>query len=117
MAETQSFLEKRSQSRTPVKIPVQYRMVDDPKELKDIKGRTALAKDLSLDGMFIKTDKTANVGDVIRLDISMPEKSRRLFAFAEVVRVSKKGAGPRLMLMAVEDQEALKDYLDKAPAK
>jgi hypothetical protein len=117
MTETQSFLERRSHSRIPVKIPVQYRLVDDPKELKNIKGRTALAKDLSLDGMFIKTDKTVNAGDVIRLDISMPEKSRRLFAFAEVVRVSKKGAGLKLMLMAVEDQEALKTYLDNPPSE
>jgi hypothetical protein len=117
MSENQTFLERRNHSRKPVKIPVQYRLVEDPKELEGLRGKTALAKDLSLDGMYIKTPKGASVGDVIRLDISMPENSRHLFAFAEVVWSNPKGAGVRLMLMAVEDKESLQAYLDKVPAK
>jgi len=117
MTDNKSFLERRSNSRKPVKIPVQYRLVEDPKEIEGLRGKTALAKDLSLDGMYIKTAKDATVGDIVRLDISMPEKSRRLFAFAEVVWANPKGAGLRLMLMAVEDKEALQAYLDKVPAK
>ncbi len=117
MTENKTFLEKRVHSRIPVKVPVQYRLVEDPQELENLRGQTALAKDLSLEGMHIKTDKTVKVGDVFRLDISVPEKSKQLFAFAEVVWVNETGAGLRLMLMAVEDQEALKGYLDKASAQ
>ncbi len=106
-----SFLEQRHQSRVPVKIPVQFELVEDPKELDELKSRTGLAKDLSLDGMFVKTDKSVKPGDVFRLDISLPEKSKQLFAFAEVVWANETGAGLRLMLMAVEDKEELKGYL------
>jgi hypothetical protein len=117
MAESKSFLEKRVHSRIPVKIPVQYRQVEDPKELEALRGRTALAKDLSLEGMFVKTDKQVKVGDVFRMDISVPEKSKQLFAFAEVVWFNEKGAGIRLMLMEEEDREALKGYMERAASE
>jgi len=115
MAENKTFLEKRVQSRIPVKIPVQIRRVEDPTELKKLRGQTALAKDLSLDGMYIKTDKSVKVGDIFRLDISIPEKPKRqLFAFAEVVWIKQTGAGLKLLLMPEEDKESLRGYLDKA---
>lgn len=114
MTENKSFLEKRSHSRIPVKVPVQFGLVEDPKELEKLKSRTGLAKDLSLDGMFIKTDKPVKPGAIFRLDISLPEKSKQLFAFAEVVWANETGAGLRLMLMAIEDKEDLQGYLDKA---
>jgi hypothetical protein len=114
MTDNKTYLEKRVHSRIPVKIPVQYRQVEDPKELENLRGKTGLAKDVSLDGMYIKTDKPVKVGDVFRLDISVPEKSKQLFAFAEVVWVNDTGAGLRLMLMESEDKESLKLYLEKA---
>ncbi len=114
MSENKSFLEKRSHVRVPVKIPVQFGLVEDPKELEELKSQIGLAKDLSLDGMFIKTDKMVKVGDVFRMDISLPEKSKQLFAFAEVVWANETGAGLRLMLMAMEDKEDLKGYWDSA---
>lgn len=117
MSEKKSFLEKRVNSRIPVKVPVQYHLVEDPKELEDLRGRTALAKDLSLDGMYIKTDQAVKVGDVFRLDVSVPERSKQLFAFAEVIWVNDAGAGLRLMLMASEDKDSLKDYLERLSAK
>src|SRR5579864_1241253 len=106
MTENKTFLEKRLRSRVGVKIPVQYRQVEDPKELENLRGRIALAKDMSLDGMYIKTDDPVKVGDIFRLDISVPENSKQLFAFAEVVWGNHQGAGLRLLLMAVEDKEA-----------
>lgn len=118
MSENRSFLEKRNHSRVPVKIPVQYRQVEDPKELEELRGRTALAQDASLEGMHIKTGIPVKIGDVFRLDISVPERSKQLFAFAEVVWVNESGAGLRLMLMESEDRESLKAYLaqeGKAP--
>ena len=114
MADQQSFLEKRAKSRKPVKIPIQYQLVEDPRELEQFHSRTALAKDLRLDGMYIKTDKTIQVGDIFRLDISVPEDSRQLFAFAEVMWVHDGGAGLKLMLMASEDAAFLKKYLEEA---
>jgi len=108
-----TFLEKRVHARKTVKFPVQYQAVDNPKDLEHLRGKIALAKDLSLDGIFIKTDKDKSLkpGDILRLDISMPEKSARLFTFAEVAWVSSKGAGLHLMQMAMEDHESLESFL------
>ena len=47
MADNKTFLEKRVHSRIPVKIPVQYRQVEDPKELENLRGKTGLAKDVT----------------------------------------------------------------------
>ena len=113
MPEKQAFLEKRSQSRVSVKIPVQYQLVEDPRELQQLHSRPALAKDLSPEGMYIKTDSSVKLGDIFRLDISLPQDSRHLFAFAEVVWVHEGGAGLRLMLMATEDAAFLKKYLEQ----
>jgi c-di-GMP-binding flagellar brake protein YcgR len=112
MPESFSFLERRSQSRVQVKVPIQYQLVENKKELEMIRGRHALAKDLSVNGMFMKTDKPVKTGDILRLDISVSNpKMKRFFAFAEVVRITAKGAGVRLLLMPEEDRSGLKEYL------
>jgi len=112
MQQTASFLEKREHSRIKVKIPVNYKLVEDKKELEKVRGRHALAKDLSLNGMFMKTDKSVKTGDVFSLDISIPDqKVKHFFAFAEVVRITNSGAGVKLLLMPEEDKTALKEYL------
>lgn len=115
MPQTNSFIEKREHSRVKVKIPVQYRLVKDKKELEKVLGLHALAKDLSLNGMFIKVERPVKTGDVFALDVFVPDQTvKRVFAFAEVVRITTEGAGIRLLLMPEEDQSALKDYLEKA---
>jgi len=107
------YLEQRLHSRKTVKIPIQYRLVDDPKEIKSVRGKTALARDLSLEGMHLKVpkDKPVKSGDILRLDISLPKKGGHLFAFAEVAWANPKGAGLRLLQMPVEDRESLKGFL------
>lgn len=111
MTENKTFVEKRVQPRTQATIPVQYRLVEDPKELEDLEDRRVQTQDVSLEGVFIKTADPLKAEDVVRLDISIPEKNATLFAFAQVVRVNGNGAGLRLMLMAEEDKSSLKDYL------
>jgi c-di-GMP-binding flagellar brake protein YcgR len=112
MQQTASFLEKREHSRIKVKIPVNYKLIEDKKELEKVRGRHALAKDLSLNGMFMKTDKAVRLGDIFSLDISVPDKKlKHFFAFAEVVRITGSGAGVKLLLMPEEDKTALKEYL------
>lgn len=117
MAADNSFLERRLHSRVPVKLPVQYRLVEDPKELEELRGRTALAKDLSPDGLYLKTGKAVKPGDVFRLEIAVPEGSKQLFAFAEVVWADEMGAGLRLLIMESEDEEFLKDYWNRASSQ
>ena len=109
------FMERRANSRAQSRVPVNYSPVNDPQILKDLKGKAWQARDLSLDGIFIKTDQ-AKVGDVVRIEIPVLDKKRTLFAFAEVVRVDETGAGLRLMLMEDEDRQSLKDYLEQGKA-
>lgn len=99
----------------PVKLPIQYRLLNDPNMAERYKGKMALGKDLSAEGIFLKIapDKEVQAGEVVRLDISLPEIAKHLFAFAEIVWVSKLGAGVRLMLMPDEDRQYLKSYLDQ----
>lgn len=114
MTTDQSLLEKRGHSRFKVEIPIQYRIVDNQKveDWETFMNTSALAKDVSLDGLFLETDKTLEKGGVFRLDISL-EDSKKLFAFAEVVWSGPQGAGLRLMMMAEEDKEDFHQYLSK----
>jgi hypothetical protein len=109
------MLEKRTHSRMPVKLPIQYRLLDNPEQVEKFKGKVALAKDLSMEGMFLKIapDRALRTGEVVRLDISLPEISKHLFAFGEVVWINRLGAGIHLMLMPDEDRQYLKSYLDQ----
>lgn len=109
------MLEKRGSSRFPVKLPIQYRLIDNSEAEEKYKGKVALGKDLSQDGIFLKIapDKEIRAGEVIRMEITLPEISKHLFAFAEVVWVNRLGAGIHLMLMPDEDRRFLKSYLDQ----
>lgn len=111
MTENKNFVEKRVHNRAQAAITVQYRLVEDRKELDELEERRVQTQDVSLEGVFIRTADPLKTEDVVRLDISIPEKNATLFAFAQVVRVDGNGAGLRLMLMAEEDRSSLKDYL------
>ncbi len=117
MKENQSYLKYRAHDRAKVKIPVQFWAVDDPKESEKLRGQVALAKDMSLEGLYIKTGQALKVWDVVRLEIYIPQKTKYLYAYAEVVRIDAKGAGLRLLLMPEEDKESLKKYLDRLCAQ
>lgn len=114
MSQNRSFLEKRTTSRISVRLPVQFRSINTTPGIEKFRGNVTLAKDLSLGGLFMKVPKEMQLqsGDILRLDISLPETSKHLFAFSEVVWRNQTGAGIRLLQMPVEDQESLKDYLD-----
>jgi hypothetical protein len=105
--------ELRAHTRVPVQLPVQYRMIDNPQDAERFRGKVALAKDLSLGGMYIKIarDQSVKVGEIFRLDISLPETAQHLFAYGEVVWMNELGVGLHLMLMPEEDKESLKSYL------
>jgi hypothetical protein len=113
LKDNRSYLEKRTNARITVHLPIQYRSVENPPGMEKRRGHVGLAKDLSLDGLYLKIPKDMKVatGDILRLDITLPEVSKHLFAFAEVAWRNPKGAGIRLLQMPVEDRDSLKDYL------
>jgi c-di-GMP-binding flagellar brake protein YcgR len=119
MPEANMFVEKRVHPRVSVKIPVKYRVIEDQKELETVferkkKEQTTRTMDVSLGGLYIVADQILNVGSILRLDISLPEKSSLVSAFAEVVWANETGGGLHFLAMKEDDVDSLKNYLAKA---
>ena len=118
MPEANMFVEKRVHPRVSVKIPVKYRVIEDQKELETVferrkKEQTTRTMDMSLGGLYIVADSVLNIGSILRLDISLPEKTSLISAFAEVVWANETGAGLHFLAMKEDDVENLKYYLGK----
>lgn len=120
MPEANMFVEKRIHPRVSVKIPVKYRVIEDQKELETVferkkKEQTTKTMDVSLGGLYIVADQLLNIGSILRLDISLPEKSSLISAFAEVVWANETGGGLHFLAMKEDDVEFLKNYLTNSP--
>lgn len=119
MPEANMYVEKRIHPRVSVKIPVKFRVIEDQKEIETVferrkKEQTTQTMDVSLGGLYIVADQLLNVGSILRLDISLPEKNGLVSAFAEVVWSNETGGGLHFLAMKEEDVEFLKGYLTKA---
>jgi c-di-GMP-binding flagellar brake protein YcgR len=119
MPEANMYVEKRIHPRVSVKIPVKFRVIEDQKEIETVferrkKEQTTQTMDVSLGGLYIVADQILNVGSILRLDISIPEKNSMVSAFAEVVWSNETGGGLHFLAMKEEDVEFLKGYLTKA---
>ena len=116
MPEANMFVEKRVHPRVSVKIPVKYRIIEDQKEIETVferkkREQTTRTMDVSLGGLYIVADQLLNIGSILRLDISIPEKSSLISAFAEVVWANETGGGLHFLAMKEDDAESLKSYL------
>ena len=119
MPEANMFVEKRVHPRISVKIPVKFRVIEDQKEIDTVferrkKEQTSQTMDVSLGGLYIVADQVLNVGSILRLDISIPERSGLVSAFAEVVWANETGGGLHFLAMKEEDVDFLKNYLTQA---
>jgi c-di-GMP-binding flagellar brake protein YcgR len=118
MPEANMFVEKRVHPRVSIKIPVKYRIIEDQKELETVferrkREQTTRTMDVSLGGLYIVAEQVLNVGSILRLDISLPERPALVSAFAEVVWANETGGGLHFLAMKEDDVEFLKNYLNK----
>ena len=116
MPEANMFVEKRIHPRVSVKIPVKYRVIEDQKELETVferkkREQTTRTMDVSLGGLYIVADQVLNIGSILRLDISLPDRASLISAFAEVVWANETGGGLHFLAMKEDDAESLKTYL------
>jgi c-di-GMP-binding flagellar brake protein YcgR len=116
MPEANMFVEKRVHPRVSVKIPVKYRVIEDQKELETVferkkKEQTTKTVDVSLGGLYIVAEQILNIGSILRLDITLPERPSLISAFAEVVWSNETGGGLHFLAMKEDDAEFLKNYL------
>ena len=116
MPEANLFLDKRLHSRVPVKIPVTFRLMDDNKEITNIremgsKVKSGQTMDTSLGGMYIVAETAMKTSDILSLKISIPGRPLPTTAFAEVMWSNATGAGIRFLAMKEEDVKLLEAYL------
>jgi hypothetical protein len=119
MLEARVFVEKRAYPRVPVQIRVKYRLVTEPREVERILmrrdgDRDALTGDLSLGGMFIMAGHELKAGNILRLYISLKDKSKMLAPVAEVVWFNGESGGLRFVSMRREEKEMLREFLELA---
>jgi c-di-GMP-binding flagellar brake protein YcgR len=122
MPDANMFFERRVHPRISLKIPVKYRVVDDLNEIKTvtehkINNQASHTMDVSLGGLYLVADQALGVGTILRVEISIPEISHMITAFAEVVWSNETGGGLHFDAMKEEDLESLKRYLSQKPPR
>jgi c-di-GMP-binding flagellar brake protein YcgR len=124
MPEANLFIERRVHPRISLRIPIQYRVIEDQNEIKTVQDRNVNEQnkhshtmDVSLGGLYLVADHVLPVGSLLRLEITFPKNSRIISAYAEVVWSNNTGGGLHFQAMKEEDEEALKTYLSKIPSK
>jgi c-di-GMP-binding flagellar brake protein YcgR len=120
MPEAKLFMEKRMYPRVSVKLPINYRVMEDEAELHNIEewrktNKDAQSVDLSLGGMFIAVDRSLPMGTLLRFDVTIPKQADPLAIFAEVVWSNVTGAGLRFLMVKPQDLDALKKFLESEP--
>jgi c-di-GMP-binding flagellar brake protein YcgR len=118
MPEANMFVERRAHPRISVKVPVKYRLVQNQKEVASIskwreEEKHGQTLDISLGGMYVVMDQPLAKGDIIKSDITLPNRSNLMGVYAEVVWTNETGTGLHFLMIRDEDIEFLKAYLDQ----
>ena len=111
---------KRVHPRLSLKIPVNYRLIEDLEEIKTVRkgkknGQASQTMDMSLDGLYLVADSIPKVGSVLWLDIKLPDQSSVIAAYAEVIWSNDSGGGLHFEVIQEENLEILRNYLSQAP--
>ncbi len=122
MTEAYLLKERRVHPRISVKIPLDFRIIDNREEIKSVlelrkKEKNGKTLDASLGGLCVVTDYPLYEGTILSLEISIPEPPQKTRAMAEVVWANDSGGGIRFLAMEEKDRDALKTYLTKASSK
>jgi Tfp pilus assembly protein PilZ len=75
----------REDTRRSFKESIQFALKD--------KTYTGISQDISAGGMFIKTDDTFSVGQIITINIPIANKSKHIKVPAQIVRIESEGIG------------------------
>ncbi|HVZ82004.1 MAG TPA: PilZ domain-containing protein [bacterium] len=117
-------LEKRREDRVLLSLPVRFKVFDLQRLEKDVQdpslGSEAELNNLSSSGLQIASTQPFQRGDVLELELDLPETGR-IRSVAKVVWCRKDGAGNgfhcgiQLIPVYPEDLDKLHDFLKKEP--
>jgi|GEM_PF-1437046 len=118
--------DKRKAPRIQVTIPVQYKVINQTEEavtaLEQKRAQTTgRSKDVSAQGLFLISDRPLAKGDMLKIEIQLPNDHKPLRTFSEVVWVSdesvpagKHGAGISFMALREEDADRITKFVANA---
>jgi PilZ domain len=116
MVEASLSFDKRKHPRINVTIPIQYSVINDTEEaLAVMEEKKSIlvgnSKDVSAEGMFLVSERLLEKGDILKIEVTLPDEHKPIRAFSEVIWVSdqdlgenKHGAG--IFFMALRDEDA-----------
>jgi c-di-GMP-binding flagellar brake protein YcgR len=110
--------ERRVYPRIPLKVAVNYRVVEDQKEITTVLERNRNKQitqtiNMSLGGLCFISREAIGVGSIVRLEIALPDIPHMISAYAEVVWSNGSFGGLHFEAMKEGDVDALKDYLSR----
>lgn len=110
--------DKRKHPRVQLEIPVKYKLVNRSEQviylLEHKKDElTGASRDLSAQGLFLISDQRLSQGDILKLEVALPDGEAPVKAFSEVVWSSDSGLasgehGSGLNFMALRDEDQLR---------
>ncbi len=120
--------DKRKHPRLKVQVPVEFKVVNQSEVTQLLEQRKLIksgdSKDLSAAGLFLVSEHALAKGDIVRLDVHLPNEPRPVRAFSEVVWCSdeglsagKHGSGIFFMALKDEDRERMGRFIGEALAK
>lgn len=108
--------DKRKHPRIKVTIPVQFKVINETDEaLVALEEKKILlsgrSKDISAEGLFLISDRFLEKGDILKLEVDLPDEHKPVRAFSEVIWVSDHGLsegkhGAGIYFMALRDEDA-----------
>ncbi|MEW6516976.1 MAG: PilZ domain-containing protein [candidate division FCPU426 bacterium] len=123
MEEASLSFDKRKHPRIKVTIPVQFKVINETDEaMMALEEKRSLlkgdSKDVSAEGLFLVCDRILEKGDILKIEVVLPEESKPVRAFSEVIWVSdhglsegKHGAGIYFMALRDEDADAIGRFI------
>ncbi len=116
MPEANMLVEKRVYPRVSINVPVNYQVIEDQNEIKEVlrgtgKDKNSHTLNVSLGGLYLVVDHILEKGRILRLGMSLPGISHLITAFAEVVWSNESDAGLRFLAIKEEDVEILNNCL------
>lgn len=121
--------DKRRHPRLKIAIPVRYKVINQNEEVQALLEHKRVtqegsSRDISADGLFMVGEQRLTMGDIIKIEVHLPESEIPIHAFSEVVWSAdsglppgRHGSGLYFMALRDEDQQRMRQYVDRVLAE